>query len=48
MAENKIHQGYLVLSDISGYTSFLTQAELSHAREIIADLLHESAEGQAR
>ncbi len=39
MAENNTQEGYLVLSDISGYTSFLTHAELDHAREIIADLL---------
>jgi hypothetical protein len=32
-------EGYLVLADISGYTSFLTQAELGHAREIISELL---------
>jgi uncharacterized protein YndB with AHSA1/START domain len=38
MAE-KTQEGYLVLADISGYTSFLTQAELDHAREIISELL---------
>lgn len=32
-------EGFLVLADISGYTSFLSEAELDHAREIIADLL---------
>lgn len=39
MADNQSQEGYLVLADISGYTSFLTQAELGHAREIIAELL---------
>lgn len=39
MAENKAQEGYLVLADISGYTSFLTQAEFDHAREIISELL---------
>lgn len=39
MADNRPQEGYLVLADISGYTSFLTQAELDHAREIISELL---------
>ncbi len=34
-----IEHGYLVLADISGYTSFLTQTELDHAHEILTDLL---------
>ena len=31
-------QGYLVLGDISGYTSFLTSTELEHAHGIVAEL----------
>ena len=31
--------GYLVLADISGYTSYLAQVELEHAHEILTDLL---------
>jgi len=31
-------QGYLVLADISGYTSFLTSTELEHAHGIVAEL----------
>jgi hypothetical protein len=31
--------GYLVLADISGYTSYLSQVELDHAHEILTDLL---------
>ncbi len=31
-------QGYLVISDISGYTAFLTQAELEHAEGIMKGL----------
>ncbi len=34
-----IVHGYLVLADISGYTSFLSQTELDHAHEILADLI---------
>jgi hypothetical protein len=34
-----IIQGYLVLADISGYTSFISQTELDHADEILSDLL---------
>jgi hypothetical protein len=34
-----IEHGYLVLADISGYTSFLSQTELDHAQEILTDLL---------
>jgi len=38
MAEQSRH-GYLVLADISGYTSFLAKVELEHAHEILTDLL---------
>jgi uncharacterized protein YndB with AHSA1/START domain len=31
--------GYLVLADISGYTSYLAKVELEHAHEILTDLL---------
>ena len=31
--------GYLVLADISGYTSYLAGTELTHAQEILTDLL---------
>jgi hypothetical protein len=31
-------QGYLLITDISGYTSFLTQAELEHAHDILDSL----------
>lgn len=37
MAETK--HGYLVLADISGYTSYLAQVELDHAHGILSDLL---------
>ena len=32
-------RGYLILADISGYTSFLAKVELEHAHEILTDLL---------
>ncbi|HAV78580.1 MAG TPA: hypothetical protein DCX53_14625 [Anaerolineae bacterium] len=32
-------RGYLLLADISGYTSFLAKVELEHAHEILTDLL---------
>src|SRR5260221_4556535 len=35
----KTEQGYLVLADISGYTSFLASTELDHAHEILTELL---------
>jgi hypothetical protein len=38
MAE--IQSGYLIIADVSGYTAFLTQAELNHARDILDDLLN--------
>src|SRR5687768_12192942 len=34
-----IRNGYLILADISGYTAYLTQVELEHAREILDHLL---------
>ncbi len=33
-------QGHLVIADISGYTQFLTDSELEHGNEIVADLLN--------
>jgi hypothetical protein len=33
-----VHEGYLLLADISGYTAFLTGTELEHAQEIIHEL----------
>jgi hypothetical protein len=39
MMDTKTQHGYLVLADISGYTSYLTQVELDHAHEILSDLL---------
>jgi uncharacterized protein YndB with AHSA1/START domain len=37
--ETKTQHGYLVLADISGYTSFLAKTELEHAHEILTELL---------
>lgn len=34
-----LEQGCLVLADISGYTGYLTSAELDHAHDVLADLL---------
>jgi len=31
-------RGYLVLADISGYTSFLTRTEFEHAYGIVAEI----------
>ena len=41
MADTKTQHGYLVLADISGYTSFLAGTELEHAHEILGELLEE-------
>jgi len=47
MSESKpgIHRGFLVLADISGYTAFLSKAELEHAQEILTDLLETIVDG---
>ncbi len=37
--ETKTQHGYLVLADISGYTAYLAGVELTHAHEILSDLL---------
>lgn len=37
--ETKSQTGYLVLADISGFTSYLAKTELEHAHEILADLM---------
>src|SRR3990172_11805920 len=35
----KTQHGYLVLADISGYTSFVAATELEHAHELLTELL---------
>ncbi|HET6846411.1 MAG TPA: DUF2652 domain-containing protein, partial [Anaerolineales bacterium] len=40
-----IDRGFLVLADISGYTAFLSKAELDHAQEILGDLLETIVDG---
>ncbi len=37
--ETKTEQGYLILADISGYTSYLAGVELTHARDVLTELL---------
>ena len=37
--ETTTHHGYLLIADISGYTSFLAGTELEHAQDIVAALL---------
>jgi uncharacterized protein YndB with AHSA1/START domain len=39
--------GYLVLADISGYTSFVADTELEHSREILNELLETLVRGMA-
>ena len=34
-----LHQGYLLIADISGYTAYLTSTELDHANPILRSLL---------
>ena len=37
--ETKTQHGYLVLADISGFTSYLAATELEHAHEILSELI---------
>ena len=37
--ERKTQTGYLVLADLSGYTSFVAQTEIEHADIIISKIL---------
>ncbi len=39
MMDAKTQHGYLVIADISGFTSYLAKVELEHAHEILTDLL---------
>jgi len=34
-----VHNGYLLIADISGYTAFLTSSEQDHANPILKSLL---------
>jgi len=38
--ESKIQKGYLLLADISGYTSFLATTEIEHSQEILSEFLN--------
>lgn len=37
--DNETQLGYLVLADISGYTSYLVGMELDYARDVLTELL---------
>lgn len=37
-ASDRVHEGYLVIGDISGYSRFVGSTELEHAQSIIAEL----------
>jgi uncharacterized protein YndB with AHSA1/START domain len=37
--DNKTQRGYLILADISGYSSFVAKSELEHAHDILSELL---------
>ncbi len=37
--DTKTQQGYMLLADISGYSSFVARSELEHAHDILSDLL---------
>ena len=37
--ETKTQHGYLLLADISGYTTFVAKSELEHAHDILSELL---------
>ncbi len=37
--DSSVHEGYLVIADISGYTSFMAGSELDHAQEILQEVL---------
>lgn len=39
-----VQQGYLLISDITGYTRFLVESELEHAKEILDSLLKSTIE----
>ena len=42
--ERKTQTGYLVLADISGYTSFIAKTEIEHAEKAISILLEDIIE----
>src|SRR5512141_1145113 len=37
--DTKTQHGYLILADISGYSSFVARSELEHAHDILSELL---------
>ena len=39
MSDSGIQHGYLVIADLSGYTSYVAKTELEHSQEILAELL---------
>ncbi|HKY56401.1 MAG TPA: DUF2652 domain-containing protein, partial [Anaerolineales bacterium] len=39
MTVNETQRGYLLLADISGYTSYVASTELTHSQDILSELL---------
>jgi hypothetical protein len=39
MSDTGTQHGYLVIADLSGYTSYVAKSELEHSQEILSDLL---------
>ena len=37
--DTKTQHGYLILADVSGYSTFVIQSELEHAHDILSELL---------
>ncbi len=42
MIVNDTQHGYLLLADISGYTSYVATTELTHSQEILTELLFQA------
>jgi hypothetical protein len=38
--ESRVQQGYLLLADISGFTSFMASSELEHAQQILTEVIN--------
>jgi len=35
-----VQHGFLLLADVSGYTSFMAETELEHSQQVIGDVLN--------
>ena len=47
LAASEVQAGLLLIADVSGYTAYLSEVELAHSHDILADLVGAVADSLA-